>query len=166
MAHLQCLTVFFAYFLLIISTAICKEHKSCDPLILATWNIGLEEKQATERTPLIIDAILNSDANIIGLQEAWGGPQILRTIYQAVKSKYPNFEVVDDNMRHYISANRVPNQVYAPACPASDITSFEICFFSKLFCIQWCTAIYMCRESMFDTICYALQKFNMLGMYL
>jgi hypothetical protein len=46
-----------------------------------------------------------------------------------VKSKYPNFQVVDDNMRNYISADQVPNQVYSPACPASGIIDFEICFY-------------------------------------
>jgi hypothetical protein len=133
MVHLLSRGVVFVYFLLIISTSICgnQHDKDCKQLILATWNIGLEEQQATQRVPFIINAILNSDANIITLQEVWGGPQILRTIYQAVKSKYPNFEVVNDNMRNYISADQIPNQVYPPACPALAILNFEICFFPK-----------------------------------
>ena len=131
MPHIHSLTSFFVYFLLIISISICQDNGKCSRLTLTTWNIGLEEKQAVERTPLIIKAILNSDADIIGLQEAWGGPQILRTIYQAVKSKYPNFQVVDDNMRSYISDAQLSNQLYSPACPSSDIINFEICFFQN-----------------------------------
>ena len=135
MVHLFSPVPFSAYFLFILSLCVGQGQGKCNQLTLATWNIGLEEKQATERTPLIIQAILNSDADIIGLQEVWGGPQILRTIYQAVKSKYPNFQVVDDNMRDYISADQIPNQVYSPACPASGIISFETCFF------QYCSTL-------------------------
>jgi len=135
MAHLLSFGVDFVYFLLLISTSICEEKKGkdkdCEQLILATFNLGLEEQEAVERVPFIINALLNSDANIIGLQEVWGGPQILRTIYQAVKGKYPNFQVVDDNMRNYISAAQIPNQVYPPACPALEILSFESCFIPK-----------------------------------
>ena len=60
MAHLLSLGVVFVYFLLIISTCICEgnKEKDCKQLILATLNIGLEEKQATERTAPIINAIL------------------------------------------------------------------------------------------------------------
>lgn len=112
-----------------ISTSVWKGALTCNRLTLATWNIGLDEKQAAERTPGIIRAILANDADIIALQEVWGGPQILRTIYQAVKQKYPNFQVFDDNMRNYISATKVPASVYTPACPASDVINFEICFF-------------------------------------
>jgi len=163
MSHLHFPTSFFVSFLLIISISICQENQKCNPLALTTWNIGLEEQQATERTPLIIEAILESDADIIGLQEAWGGPQILRTIYQAVKNKYPNFEVVDDNMRNYISADQVPNQVYSPACLASDVIEFEICFFQncstfsnvpQLLCaISACTAQFVPLYK--NSICYA-----------
>ena len=48
-----------------------------------------------------------------------------------MKGKYPNFQVVDDNMRNYISAHQIPNQVYPAACPALDILSFESCFVPK-----------------------------------
>ena len=123
----------------------CKEDRKCNRLILTTWNIGLEEKQATECTPAIIKTILENDADIITLQQAWGGPQILRTIYQAVKCKYPNFQVVDDNMRKYISADHVPNIVYAPACPVSAIINFQNLLFSKLFHIDWSTTTSVCN---------------------
>ncbi|CAF4867484.1 unnamed protein product, partial [Rotaria magnacalcarata] len=36
------------------------------------------------------------------------GPQILRQIYQAVKDIYPHFEVVNDDIRDYISMDELP----------------------------------------------------------
>ncbi|CAF0781323.1 unnamed protein product [Rotaria sordida] len=75
---------------------------------LATWNIGLEEQLAYERTPSIIKAIREKNIDILCLQEVWGGPQILREIYQSVKDIYPHFEV-------------------SPACLASKITRTQIC---------------------------------------
>ena len=144
---------FTVCFLFIIPLCVGQGNEKCNRLSLATWNIGLEEKQATERTSSIIHAIRNSDADIIALQEAWGGPQILRTIYQAVKSKYPNFQVVDDSMREYINADRIPNQAYSPACPAAGIIAFETCFFpacSKLSGIpQLLCAINQCPKQFF-----------------
>ena len=136
--------------LLTLSTSLCQGRRPCKRLNLVTWNIGLEEQQATERVSSIIQAIRNSDADIIGLQEVWGGPQILRTIYRAVKTIYPHFQVVSDKMRPYISASRLPKQVYSPACPAAGIISFEICFSQQCSTVtgipQLICAMNMCRS--------------------
>ncbi|CAF5119666.1 unnamed protein product, partial [Rotaria sp. Silwood1] len=64
------------------------------------------------------------------LQEVWGGPQILRQIYQFVKDIYPHFEVVNDDMRDYISSDPLSTQTYSPACVASNITNIQICLFT------------------------------------
>ncbi|CAF5040349.1 unnamed protein product [Rotaria sp. Silwood1] len=99
-------------------------------MTLATWNIGLEEQQAFERTSSIIKAIREKNVDILCLQEVWGGPQILRLIYQSVKDIYPHFEVVKDQMRDYISSNQLPPHTYSPACIASNITNAQICLFT------------------------------------
>ncbi|CAF5079825.1 unnamed protein product, partial [Rotaria sp. Silwood1] len=99
-------------------------------MTLATWNIGLEEQQAFERTSSIIKAIREKNVDILCLQEVWGGPQILRLIYQSVKDIYPHFEVVKDQMRDYVSSNQLPPHTYSPACIASNITNAQICLFT------------------------------------
>ncbi|CAF1367115.1 unnamed protein product [Rotaria sp. Silwood1] len=73
-------------------------------MTLATWNIGLEEQQAFERTSSIIKAIRE---NI-----------------------YPHFEVVNDDMRDYISSGPLPTQTYSPACVASNSALF-ICTITR-----------------------------------
>lgn len=107
------------YLISLVCTIFCEEESSSHVLRFATWNIGLEEKQATERTSSIIQAIRQKDVDILCLQEVWGGPQILREIYQAVKDIYPNFQVLSDSMRDYISMDKLQAQVYSPACPYS-----------------------------------------------
>ncbi|CAF1049174.1 unnamed protein product [Rotaria magnacalcarata] len=72
-------------------------------MTLATWNIGLEEQLTFERTPSIIRMIHQKNSDILCLQDVWRGPQILRQIYQAVKDIYPHFEVVNDDIRDYIT---------------------------------------------------------------
>ncbi|CAF4352651.1 unnamed protein product [Rotaria sp. Silwood2] len=119
----------FIYFFSLISIIICGKPGS-NVMTLATWNIGLEEEQAFERTPSIIKAIREKNVDILCLQEVWGGPQILRQIYQSVKDIYPHFEVVNDDMRDYIRSDSLPTQTYSPACSASDITNVQICLFT------------------------------------
>ncbi|CAF1162565.1 unnamed protein product [Rotaria sordida] len=116
----------FIYFFSLISIIICTKHRT-NVMKLATWNIGLEEQLAYERIPSIIKAIREKDVDILCLQEVWGGPLILREIYQSVKDIYPHFEVVNDNMRDYISCTQLPTQTYSPACSASNITNAQIC---------------------------------------
>ncbi|CAF2703858.1 unnamed protein product [Rotaria sp. Silwood2] len=119
----------FIYFISLISVIICTESRR-DVMTLATWNIGLEEQLAFERTPSIIKAIREKNVDILCLQEVWGGPQILRQIYQSLKDIYPHFEVVNDGMRNYISSYGLPTQTYSPACPASNIKNVQICIFT------------------------------------
>ncbi|CAF4934792.1 unnamed protein product [Rotaria sp. Silwood1] len=116
----------FIYIFSLISVIIYAKHHS-DVITLATWNIGLEEQLATERTSSIINAIRKKNADIVCLQEAWGGPLILRQIYQSLKHVYPYYEIVDDRMRNYISSKRLPTQTYNPACIPKNITSAQLC---------------------------------------
>lgn len=116
----------FICFIALVPTIICTKDRS-NILTLTTWNIGLEEQLSLERAPVIIDSIRKQQPDILCLQEAWGGPQLLRKIYQSVKDIYPHFEVVDDEMREYISSKTLPTKAYSPACIASDITNAQIC---------------------------------------
>ncbi|CAF3508326.1 unnamed protein product [Rotaria sp. Silwood1] len=116
----------FIYFFSLISVIICIIPRT-NIMRLATWNIDLGEQLAYERTSSIIKAIREKNVDILCLQEVWGGPQILRQIYQSVKDIYPYFQVVNDGMRDYISRDDLPTQTYSPACLATNITNAQIC---------------------------------------
>ncbi|CAF4997464.1 unnamed protein product, partial [Rotaria sp. Silwood1] len=64
----------FIYFFSLISVITYAQSRR-NVTRFATWNIGLEEQQAFERTSSIIQAIRESNVDILCLQEVWGGPQ-------------------------------------------------------------------------------------------
>ncbi|CAF1159738.1 unnamed protein product [Rotaria sordida] len=121
-------SLMFIYFFSLISVIICIKPRT-NMMRLATWNIGLEEQLAYERTSSIIKAIREKNIDILCLQDVCGDPQILRQIYQSVKDIYPYFQVVNDGMRDYISRDDLPTQTCSPVCLATHITNAQICVY-------------------------------------
>lgn len=106
---------------LILLNILLQVESSTYPAV-TTWNIGLEEKYNDQRTPAIIEA-LNSDtqyedADFVCLAEVWGGPKRIKTVINAVKTKYPYYWTLVDNS--YITSTSVG--IYSPPCSFGVIT--------------------------------------------
>jgi len=90
--------------------------------VVTTWNVGLEEKYNTQRTPAVIAALNGTnefeDADFVCLQEVWGGPARIKTVINAVNAKYPYYWTLVDNA--YITGTSGTS--FTPPCPISSIT--------------------------------------------
>lgn len=85
-------------------------------ITVTSWNVGLEEQWADQRTPAILAALNQTEppADVLCLIEVWGGPARIRQFVQALNSTYPyHATLVDDQ---YVSAPTTPPANYAPAC--------------------------------------------------
>lgn len=78
---------------------------------VATWNVGLEEKLADQRTNSIIDTINTTNFTIFCANEIWGGPERMKYFKDNLNYKY-KYSLIDMN-----------TNVANPACNVDQILS-------------------------------------------
>ena len=77
--------------LLLFALTAAPSHAEKPVLRVETWNVGLAHgfvDNAAERLPQIVEALQESDADVICLQEAWA-PEDRRVLRASVVSAYP-----------------------------------------------------------------------------
>lgn len=81
-------------------------------LTIGTWNVGLEEQLANQRTPAILQALTQSSPDLLCLTEVWGGPSRIRQFLRSLNYSQA-ITLVDSN---YLASadNQLPQ--YQPPC--------------------------------------------------